>query len=176
MSGRIIGLIVIIILIVAGAWYFLAGPGAGAPAGGGTPAASAPAAAVVHYTDQGFAPSSVTVEQGEAVEWVNDSSENLWVASDPHPLHDGYDGTTRSEHCAAGYQGPVPFDSCAMIAPGGSWSFAFGQVGAWGYHNHADDDMQGSVTVLAASSTESAPMIPAAASSTDVTTSAEVSL
>jgi plastocyanin len=172
MTGRLIGIIVVIIIVAAGAWYLLAGPGAGAPAGSGTAASPVAPAATVVYTDQGFSPDSVTVSQGETVAWVNQSSENLWVASDPHPLHDGYDGTTRSEHCAAGYQGPTPFDSCAMIPPGASWAFAFGQAGTWGYHNHANDDMQSSVIVLAASSTEAAPMIPA---STTESVSASVS-
>jgi plastocyanin len=175
MVGRLIGIIVVIIIVVAGAWYFLAGPGAGAPAGSGTPASSAAPAATIAYTDQGFSPDSVTIAEGETVAWVNQSSENLWVASDPHPLHDGYDGTTRSEHCAAGYQGPLPFDSCTMIKPGESWSFAFTQAGTWGYHNHADDDMRGSVTVLAASSTEAAPMVPATTTS-EADVSASVTL
>ncbi|MGH7174844.1 MAG: cupredoxin domain-containing protein [Minisyncoccia bacterium] len=172
MTGRIIAVLVVIVVVVAGAWYFLAGPGTStANASPGTPSSTSTPAVTVDYTDQGFSPGSVTVNQGDTVEWVNDSSENLWVAVGPHPLHDGYDGTTLAEHCAVGYQGPTPFDECAMLASGHSWAFTFDRVGTWTYHNHADDAMTGTVTVLAGTSTSSATTTSAGA-----TTSVNVSL
>lgn len=169
MNGKVIALIVLVLIIAAGAWYLSTDAGDETQSyGPGTLSSTAAPAAVVTYTDQGFSPSVVTISQGGTIEWVNNSSSDLWVASDPHPLHDGYDSTTLSEHCAAGYQGPVPFDSCAMIAPGGSWAFVFSRAGTWGYHNHIDDGFGGGVTVLAASSTPAAPMTPAASTSASV--------
>jgi plastocyanin len=169
MTGKTIGIIVIVLIVIAGAWYFLAGsgPDGATPTGSGTVSATPTADGVtVDYTSQGFSPSTVTVVDGDSVTWTNDSSENLWVASDPHPLHNGYDGTTLAQHCAAGYSGPIPFDSCMMVAPGASWTFIFNQVGTWGYHNHADESMEGTVIVTAA----------ATSTDTTATTSASVNV
>jgi plastocyanin len=70
----------------------------------------------------------------------------MWVASDPHPIHNGYDGTTVQQHCAAGYAGPAPFDECAA---GTSFTFTFDKVGTWGYHDHLDHSVMGTITVVA---------------------------
>lgn len=169
MSGKTAGIIVIVLIVILGAWYFLAGPSMSAPTGAGTVSATPTADGVtIDYTNQGFSPASVRIIDGDSVTWTNSSSENLWVASDPHPQHSGYDGTTRSEHCAAGYTGPTPLDSCTMIAPGGSWTFVFNQVGSWGYHNHADDEMRGTVIVSAAATTTSATASTSAAVNVNV--------
>ena len=68
------------------------------------------------------------------------------MASDPHPIHNGYDGTTLQQHCAQGYTGPAPFDECS---PGTSFSFTFAKVGSWGYHDHLEASIKGTVVVLA---------------------------
>jgi plastocyanin len=98
----------------------------------------------VTYTDQGFSPSTVTINEGDSVTFVNKSANPMWVASDPHPLHNGYDGTTRDQHCAPGYAGPAPFDECGTSP---SFTFTFTKTGTWGYHNHAEDEMAGTVIV-----------------------------
>ena len=72
----------------------------------------------------------------------------MWVASNPHPTHTGYDSTSRDTHCAAGYTGPIPFDECAAISSG-SYSFTFTKTGSFGYHNHSDHAMIGTVVVTA---------------------------
>lgn len=68
----------------------------------------------------------------------------MWVASDPHPAHDNYDGTSGSQHCAAGYTGAAPFDQCSA---GDSFTFTFDKAGKWGYHNHAAHQDQATVIV-----------------------------
>jgi plastocyanin len=98
----------------------------------------------VTYTDSGFSPKTVNVKVGQAVTFVNQSSHPMWVASDPHPLHNGYDGTTRDTHCAASYTGPKPFDECSTAT---SFTFTFTKAGTWGYHNHAVDEDAGTVVV-----------------------------
>lgn len=98
----------------------------------------------VNYTNQGFSPSSVNIPNGGTVTFVNQSSESMWVASNPHPVHTGYDGTSASQHCAAGYSGAAPFDQCTA---GNSFTFTFNKSGTWGYHNHADHAMTGTVLV-----------------------------
>jgi plastocyanin len=98
----------------------------------------------VTYTDQGFSPKSVTVKAGQSVTFVDKASVPMWVASAPHPDHTGYDGTSRTTHCAAGYTGPAPFDECTT---GASYTFTFNKVGTWPYHNHLSSSDFGTVVV-----------------------------
>ena len=67
----------------------------------------------------------------------------MWVASDPHPSHTGYSGTTKQQHCPD-VQG-VAFDQCSI---GPSYSFVFQKIGTWGYHNHASANDGGTVIVV----------------------------
>ena len=97
----------------------------------------------VTYNGDAFTPKTVTVNKGDTVKFV-DTSGTMWVASDPHPTHQGYDGTTRSQHCVAGYAGAAPFDQCSS---GTSFSFTFQKTGSWGYHDHLNDNLGGTVIV-----------------------------
>ena len=74
----------------------------------------------VIYTDEGFAPETVVVLQGETVEFVNQSEKFFWPASNIHPTHEIY----------------PDFDPEQPTSPGERWSFTFGRVGEWRYHNH----------------------------------------
>jgi len=69
----------------------------------------------------------------------------MWVASDPHPAHTGYDGTSLAQHCATG--STPSFDECSSVAKGSSYSFTFNKSGSWGYHNHANHSYAGTVVV-----------------------------
>jgi len=117
---------------------------AGASVDMGIGDASAPLSATVTYTDAGFSPSTVTISQGGTVTFVDKSTSGMWIASNPHPAHSGYDGTSRSTHCAVGYTGAKPFDECAS---GSSFSFTFTKSGTWGYHNHEADENGGTIIV-----------------------------
>jgi plastocyanin len=97
----------------------------------------------ITYDGKSFSPASVTVKKGNTVKWV-DTSGQMWVASAPHPAHTGYDGTSRSTHCAPGYTGAMPFDECVL---GSSYSFTFDKVGTWPYHDHMNPSAFGSVVV-----------------------------
>ena len=152
--------VVVLILVIGGIWLWSqpSGSGAGVPETAAVPAApgtaptgsstvQAPTPVTVMYTDQGFSPSNITVTQGSEVTFINRSTHNLWVASNPHPLHTGYDGTTLQQHCAAG---AVPsFDECSAGVPGSSYTFLFGKPGTWGYHNHVLHSDTGTVVVVA---------------------------
>ncbi|HEX7651364.1 MAG TPA: hypothetical protein VF439_01440 [Candidatus Paceibacterota bacterium] len=105
---------------------------------------SAATPVVVTLTDSGFSPETITIKKGQAVTFVNQSKSGMWVASDPHPTHQGYDGTTRTEHCVPGYEGAAPFDECTVA---NQFTFTFQQVGSWGYHNHVIDEQHGTVIV-----------------------------
>lgn len=93
----------------------------------------------VAYTGSGFSPSTLTVKNGDTVTFVNNSSSDMWVASNPHPIHDGY---PTSGGCISS-----TFDSCSNIAPGQSWSFKFDITGNWGYHNHLNPSQGGTIVV-----------------------------
>ena len=100
----------------------------------------------VTYSATGFAPHEVTVKKGEAVMWTNASGEGMQVASDGHPMHTNYDGTSRGKHCAEG--AALSFDECVSVTAGGQWSFTFNTVGVWKYHNHVNEIFGGTVTVI----------------------------
>lgn len=110
---------------------------------GASATVSIPKTVTVTYNGSSYSPKTVTVNAGDTVQFVS-TSGSMWTASDPHPQHTGYDGTSRSQHCASGYSGPAPFDQCA---PGASFSFVFTKAGAWGYHNHLNDSAFGTVIV-----------------------------
>jgi plastocyanin len=146
--NKSLGIIVIVLIVIAGGWYLWSQSNGGEMTGGapqgvtGTPSTSGDV--TVTYTDSGFSPASVSIKKGQSVTWVDQRANPMWLASDPHPSHTGYDGTSRTEHCAAGYAGPTPLDECGT---GTSYSFTFNTAGTFGYHDHFDDAMAGSVTV-----------------------------
>ncbi|MEJ0021029.1 MAG: hypothetical protein WDN47_00415 [Candidatus Doudnabacteria bacterium] len=90
-----------------------------------------PTDVVVKVTDNGFVPDSVTVKKGTPVVWLNQTSSFVWPASDPHPLHTDYPG----------------FDPQEPFKNGETWAFTFDRVGNWGYHNHLQPSMKGTVHV-----------------------------
>ncbi len=167
MDGKTLGIIAVII-VIAGGWYLLTRGPASAPQTTGTEGTTGQTPAVtnttttttsttttsvtapgvtVTYTSQGFSPKSITVPLGTTVTFVNQSGNQMWVASAPHPTHQGYDGTTKDQHCVAGYSGAKPFDECSA---GTAFSFTFTKAGTWGYHNHSNHNMTGMVTVTKA--------------------------
>ena len=85
---------------------------------------------VITYTDSGFRLSGNTIQAGETVRVVNESSEALQFASDPHPQHTDNDDLN------------IP-----TLAPGEEETFVVNETGAWGFHNHLNDDHSGSITV-----------------------------
>lgn len=93
------------------------------------------------FTDSGFEPSSITIQQGETVTWVDQSSRTMWVASDRHPTHTQYDGTTTSAHC------PNDGDAFDQCGTGERYTFTFDKTGEWGYHNHKPLVRGGTITV-----------------------------
>jgi plastocyanin len=167
MNRNSIGVIIVLIIVIVGGWFLLKGTPTSAPTTSDqTPAVQTPAVTntttttsttttsttpsgvTVVYGNQGFSPQSVTIPLGTIVTFVNQSSDEMWIASDPHPTHQGYDGTTRSQHCVAGYNGPAPFDECS--AGTSSYSFTFLKAGTWGYHNHGAPGDRGTIIVTAA--------------------------
>ena len=163
MDSRWLGVVALGIIVALGGWYVFSHPTSRTGPiddSGMRPATTTdmvatttatgdmPLAPVtVSYTKAGFQPATIAVVEVQSVTFINQSGEMMWVASDPHPSHTGYDGTSRSAHCAQTYTGMAPFDSCAGIPVGESYTFTFTKIGSWGYHNHAHDQMSGKVIV-----------------------------
>ncbi len=88
--------------------------------------------AKVRYTDKGFVPDKVEVPAGSMVEFVNESSDIMWVASIPHPAHT-----------------KLPtFDQFRGFKKGAIYRYAFDKKGTWEYHDHVKPSLGGEVNVL----------------------------
>ncbi|MBI5457396.1 hypothetical protein HY971_01580 [Candidatus Kaiserbacteria bacterium] len=158
-----IAVIIALLIIAAGAWWFTSQPAAvptadnstqlsgetnttptgdtGTLVGGDAVVDTTPTSAVVTYNGSSFSPSEVTIKKGGTVTFNGPST--MWVASGPHPEHTNYDGTTRNAHCAAG---AVPsFDQCAA---GTSYTFTFDKVGTWPFHDHRSVGAFGKIVVV----------------------------
>ena len=108
-----------------------------------TASTGAPMTAAVTYDGRNFSPSEVTIKKGGTVTF--NGVAGMWVASAQHPTHTGYDGTSRTQHCAAGYTGATPFDQCKQ---GATYSFTFDKVGTWPYHDHMNAAAFGKIVVV----------------------------
>jgi len=135
--GKFITIVIIILLIIGGYYLFFNNDTAPitnnnqeTPVNNTVPANTSKQV-TVNYTDDGFSPSTVTINREDTVLFVNQSSETMWVASAPHPTHTDY----------------PEFDEKAAVSNGGSWSFIFDKVGTWKYHNHRDSSNTGTIVV-----------------------------
>lgn len=99
----------------------------------------APQSAVITFTDSGYGPTPLTVKKGTTITFKNNSAGQMWPASAMHPTHAVYPTT-------GGCIGST-FDACQGIEPSGSWSFTFGVVGSWKYHDHLNPTRTGMVVV-----------------------------
>ncbi len=98
---------------------------------------------VISHTDTGFVPETVRIEKGETVVWKSETG-NMWIASNQHPRHTEYSGTSRTEHCQNGDQNTAAFDQCSA---GEEFSFTFEKEGEWNYHNH-ESALEGGTVVV----------------------------
>ncbi|HXF43940.1 MAG TPA: hypothetical protein VNK70_00450 [Candidatus Paceibacterota bacterium] len=100
---------------------------------------------VITYTDAGFSPNPLSVKAGETVTFVNESQNPFWPASAMHPTHKVYPGSD-IEKCGTAEE-PNIFDACRGIPTGEQWSFVFGEVGSWNYHDHLNPNNFGKIIV-----------------------------
>lgn len=98
---------------------------------GGTSATAPAKIYTINYTNSCFSPADIAIKKGDTVKFVNNSSRDMWPASDNHPKHTIY----------------PEFDANKDIAPGGNYSFTFTKIGAWGYHDHNKSNCGGTITV-----------------------------
>jgi len=90
--------------------------------------------ALVSYIGEGFDPEILgPITVGTTVRFFNESSSEVWVASDNHPTH----------------QVLPEFDSLAGIGTNEFYEFTFDEVGEWTYHNHLNSSQTGTIQVVA---------------------------
>ncbi len=85
----------------------------------------------VKLTEDGFAPSAITIAKGDTVVFTTTRNKPFWPASDLHPTHGIY-----SE-----------FDPKQPIEANQSWSFRFDKTGEWRFHDHLAPLFRGTVRV-----------------------------
>ncbi|MEK6949791.1 MAG: cupredoxin domain-containing protein [Nanoarchaeota archaeon] len=93
----------------------------------------------IEITVSGFNPSSLTINAGETVTWINKGSSQAWPASAVHPTHKVYPET-------GGCIGSK-FDACKSLKQGEAYSFTFNQKGTWRYHDHLNSGSIGTIIV-----------------------------
>jgi len=97
--------------------------------------------AVITYTNNGFSPKIITISKGDTVQFINESSSLMWIASDIHPTHSLYPIKSGSDCLGSS------FDQCAASQNGGVWEYTFTETGSHGYHNHRQVSKRGVVIV-----------------------------
>ena len=100
---------------------------------------------IIIYSDGGYLLNILNINLGATVTFKNESSRTMWTASDFHPSHIIYGGTSLGEHCPD--INGAAFDSCVGIQPGNSWNFTFNKIGSWNYHNHLKPSDTGTIIV-----------------------------
>jgi plastocyanin len=85
----------------------------------------------VRYNPTGFSPKVIEIKLGEAIKFVNNNNQAMWVASNDHPTHTLYPG----------------FDEGKSVGKNGTFIFTFTEAGTWGYHNHNKPGDTGTIIV-----------------------------
>lgn len=93
----------------------------------------------IEITSSGFNPSTLTINAGDTVIFVNKDTQAHWPASNPHPVHTGYPET--------GSCGGHKFDSCRGLSTNEAFSLTFNIRGTWGYHDHINPGLGGTIIV-----------------------------
>ncbi len=104
-----------------------------------SPPASPATGKTIEIMSSKFSPDTLTIGVGETVTWINKDSVSHWPASAVHPTHAVYPE-------AGGCMGSK-FDACKALSPGESFSFTFNQKGTWGYHDHLNPTLTGTIIV-----------------------------
>jgi len=127
--------IIVLALVGGGVWYYTHRNKTASTTSSSSSSTSSSSqtqsADTVTFDGTAFSPASLTIKAGTTVTFVNNSDQPMWVASNPHPTHTDYPG----------------FDELKGVGKGGTYSFKFDRVGTWGYHNHLDSGIMGTIVV-----------------------------
>ncbi len=86
------------------------------------------AMATVRYTDSGFEPKELSVPLGTMVHFVNESTNDMWVASNEHPGH-------------------TDLPTFDQFMTGDQYVYVFDTTGSWRYHDHLNPTAEGVIAV-----------------------------
>lgn len=141
MNSKIIIGVVVVLLVLAGGYYFLQPQSATeTPSPAQSPSAQTPSQSsatpaagerVVELTSAGFSPASITIPVGATVRFVNKDSQLHWPASGVHPTHQVCPG----------------LDALRPVNPGESYSFKFSVAKTCPIHDHLNPGTKGSIVV-----------------------------
>lgn len=92
-------------------------------------------AATITATDTGFDPKEVTINAGESITWVNNSSRTIQIGSANHPTH-----TVNPDLTGGQYVIEVPVGQSKTVSAGI-------KVGRWAFHNHLKPSEGGTVVI-----------------------------
>jgi hypothetical protein len=77
-----------------------------------------PGGVAISFDGNSFAPADVNISHGTGVTFANNSSASMHIMSNPHPSH-----------------ADLPGLDSGIVPPGGSYTYIFGSIGDWGFHN-----------------------------------------
>ena len=100
---------------------------------------------IIEITSAGFSPKTLTIQSGETVAFVNKDSDGHWPASNMHPTHTTYPGSS-IDKCGTADESSI-FDACKALAEGEEYSFTFTRTGRWPFHDHRNPGKGGTVVV-----------------------------
>ena len=86
----------------------------------------------VRYTNTGYEPPLLSVPAGTMVQFVNESDDEMWVASNEHPAHTDL----------------PTFDQFGLYPKGSTYEYTFDEAGSWAYHDHLNPEWEGMVQVI----------------------------
>lgn len=99
----------------------------------------------VEITSSGFLPDLLEVSVGDRVMFVNRDTRPHWPATNDHPSHRIYPGSSVGK-CGTSMQTQT-FDACKGLSRGESFVFTFGEAGNWRYHDHLNPGTRGTIVV-----------------------------
>lgn len=87
---------------------------------------------IVRYTNTGYEPPLLEIPLGTVVQFVNDSDDEMWVASNEHPAH-----------------ADLPtFDQFGLSPKGSTYMYTFDEAGVWSYHDHLNPEREGVIKAI----------------------------
>lgn len=138
----LVGIIALVVLALGGWWLFGRSQTSTTPTTSPStstvscpPAAQLPQTITINYQPGSFSSTDAGVQQDNETfcvpkgATVTFKGSNLWVGSDPHPIHTDLAG----------------FDAKGVKD---SYSYTFNQVGEWGFHNHVRASDTGTIIVV----------------------------
>ena len=104
-----------------------------------------PSEHTIEFTSSGYSPSTLTINKGDTVTFINNADTKTWPASNVHPTHTIYPNSDIKK-CGTSVEDSI-FDACRGLEKGETYSFTFNEVGSWQYHDHLSSNKKGTIIV-----------------------------